>query len=227
LRRVVLAVVLIVVAGFAAFSWSSRSLSPKTVEIAPETAKDQQIQSPSIAAATSEPSRAASIDTDPKVLIGLPVHQGTYAYRGIQVGDSQAKVLAKLKESGYATWENNGLERYTAKETPEAGISGMNVWFKHKRLEDLSFNFDAAYVDAYLNAVTTIYGPFTNHPNMGSGTETAWISRSFEPCDTIAIGDWIPNPNDPVEADAKRTGVFHLERLDSSDTGITANFCKP
>jgi hypothetical protein len=117
LRRVVLALALIVIAGLGAFLWSSRSLGPKSVEVAPKgEANDQQIQPAPAVAAVSETAQVKMINADPKALMGLPVHHGSYVYRGIEVGDSQAKVMAKLKEFGYLTWENNGLDRYTAKE---------------------------------------------------------------------------------------------------------------
>ena len=164
-----------------------------------------------------------TIRPTPEALIGLPVHHNSYSYRGIELGESQAKVMAKLKEFGYLTWENNGLNRYTANENPEAGISRMNVWFKHSRLQDLAFGFDPSYINDYLNAVTMTYGPLTySRPvAVGHGTMTIWKTRAVEPCDAIGVTD------DTDPDDATHTGGFGLAHLDSSDIDlrVTVNLC--
>ena len=164
-----------------------------------------------------------TIKPTPEALIGLPVHHNSYSYRGIELGEAQAKVMARLKEFGYLTWENNGLNRYTANENPEAGISRMNVLIKNGRLDELMFNFDPSYINDYLNAVTMTYGPLTySRPvAVGHGTMTIWKTRAVEPCDAIGVTD------DTDPDDATHTGGFGLAHLDSSDIDlrVTVNLC--
>lgn len=171
-----------------------------------------------------------TIRPTPEALIGLPVHHNSYSYRGIELGESQAKVMARLKEFGYLTWENNGLNRYTANENPEAGISGMDVWFKHGRLQDLTFGFDPSSNNDYLNAVTATYGPLTySRPTaIGHGTMTLWLTRAVEPCDSIAVTIGVTDATDST--DATLVAGFDLQHMDSSDEnlgamGVTMNLC--
>jgi hypothetical protein len=183
-----------------------------------------------VAPAGADLSKAQTPNTSETVSIGIPAHPGIYSYRGIELGESQARVTAKLKAIGYGTLdcEHNDWEVCSTKETPDPGVSDMMVSFKHGRLLILSFGFSPSELGKYVDAVTGTYGPPSKplRPGDNNGKMIAdWQDALVEPCRVIRV---MTSKDFSYPNRGALVGSFSLTLMDSSSVpeGVPINVDK-
>jgi len=176
-------------------------------------------------------SKAETPNASETVSIGIPAHPGIYSYRGIELGESRARVKAKLKAIGYRTLdcEYNDWEVCSTKDTPDPGVSNMSVSFMHDRLLILAFDFNPSELfDKYVDAVTGTYGPPSRPPHPNSnimrGMVADWQDALVEPCRVIRV---ITTKDFSNHNNSALIGSFSLTLIDpSSSEGAPINVDK-